>query len=281
MIKRLLVAGFPILFFLQSCDLINPEEKTPSFVHIDAFSLVTNQYYQGPNNHAITDAWITVNGDFIGLFELPCDIPVLQSGDAVIYVKPGIKNNGIAASRIYYPFYTIYQVDTVLEEMQTLTLHPQVRYWDETQFDWLETFEDPGVTLDTTELSNVGLKTISDNGSRVGYIELNDSTDFFDGETIESFEFPTDNFATFIEMDYQCNQVFEVGLYITVSSSIIIQPLIYMNPKETWNKIYIDVTYYAQTTTDADDYKIYFSAAKDTSVEQGYVKLDNIKLIHF
>lgn len=279
--KRLLFGGLISLLFLSSCDLINPEEKTPSFLRIEDVKLTTNAYLQGPNNDMITDAWVTVNGDFIGLFEMPFEIPVLQSGDVSIYVKPGIKNNGIAASRIYYPFYTIYHVDTVLEEMQTLVLTPTVKYYDEAVFSWIETFEDPGITIDTTSISNINLKIISDHGSRVGYIELNDSADFYDAETINSYEFPSDLYATFIEMDYQCNQAFEVGIYITVSSSIIIQPLIYLYPSEEWNKIYIDATYYAQTTTDAEDFKIYFSASKDTSIEQGYVKLDNIKLVHF
>lgn len=281
MLKKILFFGLISLLALPSCDLINPEEKTPAFLRIEDIKITTNIYSQGPGNDKITDAWVTVNGDFIGLFEMPFEIPVLQSGEVSIYIKPGIKNNGIAASRIYYPFYTIYQVDTVLEEMETLVLTPSVKYYDETVFSWIETFEDPGITFDTTSISNVNLKIINDNGSRVGYIELNDSTDFYDAETINSYQFPTDLFTTFIEMDYQCNQTFVIGLFITASSAITIQPLIYLYPSEEWNKIYIDATYYAQTNTNADDFKIYISAAKDTSVEQGRIKLDNLKLIHF
>jgi hypothetical protein len=265
----------------NSCDWINPEEKIPAYIRIDEFKLATNVNFQGPNNHKITDAWVYVNGEFIGLFEMPFEIPVLITGEVTIHVKPGIKNNGIAASRIHYPFYQIWQIDTVLNEMQTMLLKPSTSYYPETNFSWLERFEDPGVTIDTTYLGNVALTTMQANGSRVGSIVLNSNSEIFDAETISYFEPPTSIYTTYLEMDYFCNQEFTVGLYLGIPGSLIIQPLIYMNPVESWNKIYIDLSYYMQTTQNLEDFQLYFRAVKDTTIEQGIIQLDNLKLLHF
>lgn len=269
------------LLSLSSCEWINPEEKLPAYLRVDEFKLSTNPIYQGPNNHKITDAWVYVNGEFIGLFEMPFEIPVLTTGAVTIHIKPGIKNNGIASSRVHYPFYQIWMVDTVLNSMETLQLIPSTSYYAETSFAWVEFFEDPGVSIDTSILGNVALASEYIGSNRVGKIELLDSSDVFDGETISHFEAPTSNFSTYLEMDYVCNQEFTVGLYLYTAGGLIIQPIIYLNPIDDWNKIYIDLSYYMQTTQDLEDFQIYFRAGKQTSVDTGLIMIDNLKLLHF
>lgn len=272
---------FATIFGFIACDWINPEEKLPAYLKVDEFKLTTNNNTQGPNNHNITDAWVYVNGEFIGLFEMPFEIPVLTTGAVTIHIKPGIKNNGIAASRVHYPFYQIWQIDTVLNSMETLHLKPSTSYYSETEFAWKEFFEDPGVTIDTSILGNISLSSMYIGSNRVGRIELSDSSDIFDAETIAHFDPPTTNYTTYLEMDYVCNQEFTVGLYLYTSGTLIIQPIIYINPIDSWNKIYIDLSYYMQTTENLEDFQIYFRAVKDTSIETGEIMLDNLKLLHF
>ena len=264
-----------------SCDMINPEEGVPAFVAIDTFLLSTNTYSEGPNNHNITDVWMSVNGDFIGVFELPVEMPVLQTGEANIFITAGIKNNGISASREKYPFYTSVQIDTVLHEGETLSLTPRVSYKPETIIDWFENFEDPGVTFDTTSLSDVAIHDTLIDGSKVGAVILQGDLEDFQAVSFDAFAFPEPSIAFFLEMDYKCDHEFEVGLVISEDGILSTEPVMLINPIDHWNKIYIDLRLMASSYNTASSYAVYFAASKWESVERAEILLDNIKILHF
>ena len=94
-----------IFLSLSSCEIYNPSEDEPSYIHIDSISLTTDYTAYGTASHKITDAWVYVDNELIGAFELPANVPVLKSGVHNINIRPGIKLNGIAATRSYYPFF--------------------------------------------------------------------------------------------------------------------------------------------------------------------------------
>ena len=77
----------------------------------------------------------------------------MEEGESkTVRIKAGIKSNGIASSRIAYPFYTSF-IDTVIfTPNQTITVNPTVSYLDSIDF-WLEDFEGAGVDLETTAIS--------------------------------------------------------------------------------------------------------------------------------
>jgi hypothetical protein len=278
---NILLLLMPLLVF-SSCEMINPDEEIPAYLTIDTILLSTQIHSQGPANHKITDAWITVNGDFIGVFELPCKVPVLASGEASIYVQPGIKNNGIASSRIYYPFYTIWNTTIELTPGELHSLTPQVSYRDETIFEWYENFEDPGISLDTTFKSEAALRDTFIYGSNAGKVLLTGDQTFFDAETMDLFQFPNSYTPSlFIEMDYQASNILAVGIVVTYPGEIVIQPLIFLNPTNEWNKIYIDASYYAQTAGNATGFRIFFQASKNDTIPTTEIVFDNLKLLHF
>ncbi len=270
-----------LMLMVSSCNYINPDEAIPAYISVDTFYLKTNIPFQGPANHKVTDAWVYVDGKFVGLYEMPFEVPVIAIGSSNVIIFPGIRNNGIAASRVIYPFYKSFQTQVEFEELQTITLSPQTEYYQETQFAWFENFEDPGVSLDTTILSDVALKDSIAYGSKVGKIILTPGLDNFDAETIDFYEFPTNNPTTYIEMDYITNNLFVVGINMRLSETVIIQPLIYLNPIESWNKIYIDLTYYSQSTPDAKDFKVFFRAVRNDTITKAVILIDNLKLVHF
>ena len=57
----------------------------------------------------ITDAWVTMDGINLGVFELPAQIPILDEGEHNFRISPGIKENGMSATRMIYPFYEIHE----------------------------------------------------------------------------------------------------------------------------------------------------------------------------
>ncbi len=274
-----LIFVFVLLF--TSCDFINPDEKIPSYIKIDTFLLQGSSSSQGPYNHSITDAWINVNGDFIGVFELPALAPVLHTGNSDIIIKPGIKNNGIAASRITYPFYTNYTIDTALDAEGILLINPVVAYKEETIFDWEENFEDIGISIDTSITSNVGIGDSIVNGSHVARVVLNDSDDIFRAQTVDYYNFPTAGSPLYLEMDYKINNSFIVGLYINNSNQFLEQPVIYLNPTDKWKKIYIDLTYFSSMNNSASLYYVFFKANKTDSTDRSVILFDNLRLLHF
>src|SRR3989337_3990814 len=85
----------------------NKEEPIPSYIHIDAINLSTNYTIEGSSSNKILNAWIYIDDQSVGAFELPCTVPVLAVGSHEIKIQAGIKENGIDATRIYYPFYEI------------------------------------------------------------------------------------------------------------------------------------------------------------------------------
>ncbi len=280
-LHKSLILGFLAILFFPSCDIINNDEVIPSYIRIDTFLLNTTPYSQGPNNHTITDVWISVNGDFIGLFELPAEFPVLQTGDANIIIFAGIKKNGIAASRVKYPFYNFFSMDTVLHSNQILTIVPTISYSDETIFTWYENFEDPGTSIDTTMNSTVDIIDTTANGSQVAKIKLQGNNMDFEAVSINSFEFPGPSTSLYYEMDYKCDHQFVMGLNIYNSGELTKQPVMLINPIDHWNKIYIDLTYLSTINYTADYYKVYFVVIRTDTTSSAEVLLDNIKLLNY
>ena len=105
---------FILIFSSINCSK-NLIADIPAYIEIKDFNYSDNSENTKPytlNYHStkITDAWVTMDGQFLGVFEIPCIIPIhlannLQSSLHSFDIYPGIKVNGISATRAQYPFY--------------------------------------------------------------------------------------------------------------------------------------------------------------------------------
>src|ERR1017187_10151763 len=119
-----------IIIMLPSCHLFEPSSGIPSYLQIDSIGLtITNPLLQGSSSHKITDAWVYVDEQLLGVFQLPAKLPVLASGIHAIDIKAGIEINGIASSRGYYPFYTVFSQNVNLITDSVVTIKPVVSYF--------------------------------------------------------------------------------------------------------------------------------------------------------
>ena len=59
------------LLFLCSCQVFDRPEKIPSFIHIDHFDFSITHSSQGSSSNKITDAWVYMDGNLEGVYELP------------------------------------------------------------------------------------------------------------------------------------------------------------------------------------------------------------------
>ncbi len=271
-----------VIITLISCDKFDKKESIPTYFTVDSLTFTTT-YNEGASTQNISDVWVDLDGNFMGVYELPVTFPLLgEQKIHTIRLRAGIKKNGIDASRIAYPFYDSYLIDTTFAENATIRLIPHFEYNKSTVFEWIEDFQDPGFTLNKTSNSDTTLNRVIDetNGAnRLGEIVLENTHPQF--EYISKNTFTLQAGQTYLELDYKNNQVFTIGLIINNTSSQENISLIMINPKNYLNKIYIDLSYVLSQNLGAIDYGIFFRAVKQDDVDTAKIYIDNIKLVHF
>ena len=275
-----------IIYTFVSCEFIDPAEQIPSYIHIDSISLSTQGHPEyGSSSHKITDAWVYVDDELIGAFELPAKFPVLSEGTHTVTIKPGIKVNGISATRSIYPFYKPYVASVKLTRDSIITLNPTITYYSSTVFKWQEAFEDGGLSLDETPFSDTTIDKTSDptkvfEGSYSGVVHLDEARDVFECKTINSYVLPGGDSPIFLELNYKTNEQIYIGITANNSAQNTPIGILYINKTDTWNKIYINLRNAVSSSSNATDYNIFFNVHKSTDNSNAEILLDNIKLVH-
>jgi hypothetical protein len=284
--KHCYLSIFLLVCVFCSCNIINPTEKIPAYISIDTFLLNTDVGLQGSNAAKITDAWIYVNDNPIGVFELPCKVPALVEGNSKISIGPGIKSNGIAATRVIYPFYKYYYTEADLIPEGEIKFSPVTTYLDSVNFAFKTNFDDiAGIALEATSKSDTSLQITSSssevfegNGSLKAV--LTKDTSYLEFRQLEIMQLPKQGAFVFLEMNYKCNNFLNVILYSNyLSAAPQIDNVLTLTPTDDWNKIYIDLTRYVSTQVNASSYQVYFSALKLGGKEPLVVYMDNLKIV--
>jgi hypothetical protein len=224
-----------------SCDYINPEESIPSYISIDKIEL------DHEDAIGISDAWVYVNYELIGVFELPAEFPVLANGEAEIMVSPGIKVNGISVTRTFYPFYNAYTITQNLSPGETTKLNPKVGYNASiTNIVWKEEFEGDEIkfTHDTTyKFGFVKNADMAFEENYCGMIALDSTTQEFEEKSLDYIEKPDiATYGSYLEMNFNTNMYFAVGLIVNYQNTLYNVSLVDLNPTDgKWKKIYIDL----------------------------------------
>ncbi|MFA6924971.1 MAG: hypothetical protein WC223_12060 [Bacteroidales bacterium] len=281
---RIIILAFFLFIAFGSCKVINPAEETPSYIHINKIDLNTNYSTQGDSSNNISDAWVYIDDDAIGAFELPATIPILNEGNHKIEIGPGIKLNGMAGYRSKYPFYESYINSNFKLVKDTIrAIYPSVQYIASAKFAFKEDFENPGTIFEKTSLSDTSI-VIEDRGNptsnnkKCGAIHLVGTDTVFECSTINDYSLPTNNSPVMLEIDYKNDNNFEVGMIANFTTSQQYkESLVTILPSDEWNKIYINLTSFI-SANNALSYKIYFYS-HSSSAKNLYI--DNIKLISF
>lgn len=274
-----------LLLVLPSCEIINPEEEIPAYIHISSFDLKT-AFDEGTDSHNITDVWVYVDQDIQGIYELPVSFPLLASGEHTITVRPGIKINGIASTRIYYPFYNSLDYTVELVPGETDTISPKTSYQDEVIFEWLEGFENPGISMELLSSSDTNIDKTSDpalvfEGDFSGVIRLNEDNKLFEAMSIGAYELPGGLTPSYLEMNFRTNNRVVVGLVANGVGETKILDILVLNPTDDWKKIYVNLGATVSRQSGIVDYSIYLRAYLDDGVEEAEILIDNLKLIHY
>lgn len=275
----------------SACVRNNPK---PIWLTIDNWTLEANPIAEndaGQLTQNLSEVWVYVDNKIIGVFDLPCKIPVLASGEnKKIQLYPAIRNNGISATKKIYPFLEHIEVTMDLVPGQTYHFAPVTRYISSTQF-WIEDFSSPSqIKIETDPESNAGMTYENDpaiclsTGNRYGHVHMTTTDSLWIGYT-DNMVLPKGK-EVYLEIDYRNSVSVLTGVLGISSSGTTDNPDISLNAQDPatmhWKKIYIDLKEILSYSTSAEYFKQYLRVLLDVpnGATDGDVYIDNVKVVY-
>jgi hypothetical protein len=268
-----------------SCEKFKGDQSIPAYLSIDSIYITTDYNKQGTNSQNITDVWVYVDDEFLGAYELPARFPVLKSGTHSLKLWPGVKKNGIAATRIAYEYYVPIQRNVTLKEDSTSKLGIlKSTYQVPAFFPWMEDFENAGISLDTTRRSTAYIdKTPAGSpftfeGNHSGMVVMDSIHDFFECQTHSEYTIP--HSSVFLEMNFNTTNTLTVGVFSYSGISVTQTPILTLNRTNgNWKKIYIDLTTTLNAYQGMTSFRVYMGTFKDADVKESLILFDNFKIV--
>ncbi|MFM7016909.1 MAG: hypothetical protein ACKOX3_11335 [Bacteroidota bacterium] len=281
------------LLFITITSLIsiagcNPDEAEPAYLIINHVTVSSNPTTQGSNCSNVKDVWVYVDNQYVGTYQLPARIPVLENGSKNVILRAGILENGIAATHNAYPLYNADSRTVTFVPGQETTIDTfHVAYFPALNFTWYEDFEkdavgggfslapEPSTNLAPLATDSIDvfegvrcLKMQVDGTNHISDIETNgDGYVLYRGKDI------------YLEMNYRCDHEFTVGLRGMLATDKRNIPVLLFNPSPNWKKTYINLSKFVNSNFDVPKFKVYFYLSTPPGGAMATVYLDNLKLI--
>ena len=272
--SRITYKIFIFLFIFISCE---KDDKIPSYLKVNNVNLNYNQNF-GSITENITDVWVYIEDNLQGVYEIPVEFPVLEEGIKNIRLKAGIKANGIASTRIQYPFYSSF-LDTInLVKDETIEIFPTFSYND--AFDAIiEDFENSGTTVDSTISSEIDFTIVNEDENKYAFAEIVSPLINFEIAT-QDLTLPQQGAPVYLELDYKSSTEFLVGMYRNYPQDVVKSELVWVTSKQDWNKIYINLTQTVSESIGAQSFKVFFNMRRNDPSSNEEISLDNIKVLY-
>lgn len=265
------------------------EQPAVAWVKLEPWILQSNpdaQNDEGYLTHDISQAFVNINGKIIGAFELPAKFPVIGEGTQEIIIIPGIKDNGISATKTRYPFMEQFEEMITLVVGDTITVTPKTRYFENLNF-LIEDFETPSIQFDYAGESDMQITRENDPailqyGGYYGSIVLNNTDSLFSGVTTFGEVLPKQGAEIYLELDYMNSNSVLTSVISYGNGTYHEDPNIQLNPQENpeWKHIYINLKEIISFRTNSPFADVSFTAILDEIDTEQFVYLDNIKVIY-
>lgn len=280
---------FGVCILWSACNIINPPEKVPTYIHIDSFKFVnTDAGRTGSSSHNINSVWVTYNGTVVGVYDLPATIPIIATGSAPLSLGPGIAVNGMYSFQSIYPFYVNDTSTLVANPGKIINYTPVTTYYGPLAdtFRFMENFEAGNIFVSDTTFKKITIVRTSSpdsvfEGHYSGAMRLNSVNDSAEVHERDSILIPGG--PSMCEFNYKGTgdiyfgmQAFIIANGVLVASGI--QYLYVFNPSDTWQKMYISLADYAAQYA-GGYFHFYFKAAVHPGQSNGYILIDNVKII--
>lgn len=278
-----------IAFLLGGCV---KNEPAPVWLEIKSWSIEANPLVDpGYLSHNFTDVWVYVDNKLLGVFELPCKVPVMMEGsNKSIRLYPTIRNNGISGTKKIYPFVEPFEEFHDLVSGETITLNPKTRYYSNCQF-WLENFNTNNADFDTDDNASTAEMVLEQDPTiaidgKYGHIHLSGDDDVWVGVSSQALDLPQGGAEVYLEIEYRNTiPILQGVIGIASDNTPTNNPFISMNAQSAstvvWKKIYLDLREIVSYSTNAVGFKQYLKANLDESYTSGDIYIDNIRLVYF
>jgi hypothetical protein len=273
-----------MIMLYGSCNIINPAEPIPSYLQIDTMMLTTDYATEGSASHKIKDAWVYVDNQLVGAYEMPCHFPLLITGEHYISIRGGILLNGINATHLQYPYYQFIDKKVTLKSGETAKLTGlTTTYLNNLTFALSEDFS--GLfSFEKSSSSPVGMIGEFDASQAMegGYGVVKLDTGMYNFE-VKSKEMVLPNNGTnvYLEMNYKNSASFVVALQATDPyGNVINNQIITLNARAEWNKIYIELKPTMQATSTATRFRLLFGMQRSEASSKETFYFDNVKVVH-
>lgn len=297
-----------LCLLLTGCKKFEGDVTSPAWLQLDKIDVVRAD--SGENTRS--SGWHTSDIDAVelialfhgdnkettlGVFQLPCRVPVLFEGTAdYVVARPVVKQNGISSTRIYYSFLqcdSSYDVEFKAGETTRLgtydatsnTTTVTVNYWGTNRIDELY-FENFEPLASAIRLSEDKFEWITDDPtgacSGTGYVRIPTTADS-EGTYLEITDSMIVNDKSkylYLEMDYHSDVEFRIGMRCPMISGGTDYTYYAINlyPTQQWKKIYINLGKLWAQMNHYPEFHIVFRTLNLNNTD-GYTYIDNLKLI--
>lgn len=278
---------FSLGIFLSNCTLTDSDQPIPAYLEITDVNITTNQD-EGAPTHNFKDVWVYADNQLLGVFPLPCKVPVITTAETTDFlIFPGFRNNGEQSRSFTYNMVDQVRFTETLAPGDVITKSLTFSYKEDIIFDFVESFEGGSHIftrdLDDDEASRIEITTADKkSGAQSGVIKLSAENPSIASANIFDYN-RSDNagLESYLEMDYKNDVPFIVGVIYLQEGQKVSQPLIILNASEDWNKIYVDFTSIL-SSPQIDTYSVYFASELEStnSDAEGTIYLDNLKFVH-
>ncbi len=281
-----------MITFWNSCTLFDEPEPQAAFLHLSGIDLSTTSN-EGSASSKINIAWVYVNDKFLGGFQMPVTIPVLEDGAATVLIDPGINANGVSFTPDLYPFYKRIEFNHNFTPGKVDTFSFTTQYSDLTEFAFIEDFSSSTHLFsdDRDDDTETFIAITSEDAfeGNSGLIRLTKThpvaivaTNY---DRIKLDNLPRNGLPAWLEVNYKTDVPVVIGViaYDAIGSASNF-PEFGINPRNDWNKIYFNMSDLL-LQQNLRSFQIYVSAAiprenGEFKQDEGSVYLDNIKLVY-
>ena len=309
-----IVAVMLCVLVLVACKKDEHKVSEPAYLHLDRMDVVGRQ----DNTAIVNEGFYTSNIDAVqliaywegdaaetelGTFQLPCTVPVLSCDTITrLNIVPIVKQNGISATRIEYPYYEYITLENVPLKTDSITnlgekdstglyaLHTTYRPWTTNLSSTSDTlvkvlaeeyFE--AIQFSISFSDKVDRLTNSDlvrSGTGSGVVNVPDTVSMLEFEIEDEIICNDPTAYLYLEMDYKTDVMMSVGMRSSYRSGGTedTQSAITLYASPEWKKIYINLgRLWAQFNHNANFHVVF--AALNSEKTGGKIYLDNVKLL--
>ncbi len=268
----------------------------PSFIHVESIRLdvpsegavtLDPGFYTADivAVYAVAHYANAASVDTLGLYRLPCDIPVLHSGE-VEYINfyPAIEQSGASLALPFYTFYNRIQVTNVtLTTGDTLNLGTlATTYNPMNDVLMYEPFEptEGSLLFDSIMQWRPVAPDEACTGMGYGYVPVPDSVYALHFGIDRDFVVTDATKLLYLEFDIRSDMPVEVFMYTSElrGSNPTLYSVMTVRPSEDWIHIYANLGRTWSYVNHNPDFRIRFVAENEDGIN-GEVRLDNVRLL--